>query len=350
MRRTGRAAVLVGEKFEIRNYTVPIPKPGTILLKQELGGICGTDLHNWEFQKLKGEIILGHENVGIIDQLGSEVKTDSVGLPLKVGDRIVFAPSTNKGAYGFLQSEEKPYFRGGFADYIYLWNPETLVLKTNLPPEIAVITEPFTIGVHGVMRSGLTFGDTVVVQGSGAIGLVTLACAKINGAGRLIMVGGPKGRLDLARKMGADVTIDIDEIKDPVERTKIVLENTSQKKGANVVFECAGFLNAIPEGIGYLCHSGTFVEMGHFVDVGTLNFNPNQHLMKKNLRLEAIWSSYPEHFIRSLPILEKKEFPFAEMVSHTIPIDRVTEGFKALANGYRLDGHDAIKIAVKSNA
>ena len=350
MSRIGRAAVMVGKRFEVREYPVPDAQPGTILLKQELGGICGTDLHNWEFQRLSGEIVLGHENVGIIDQLGEGVETDFVGKPLKVGDRVIFAPSTNNGSYGFLQAEEQPYLRGGFADYIYLWNPDSVVLKTNLSPEVAVLTEPFTIGVHGVMRSGIQFGDTVVVQGAGAIGLVTLICAKVSGAGRLILVGGPPGRLELARRMGADLTIDLDEVSNPEERTRIVLENTPRGEGADVVFECAGFLPALPEGLGYLRRSGTFVEMGHFVDVGFLDFNPNLLLMRKNLRLEAIWGSRPEHFVRGLPILERNEFPIADMVSHIIPVDRVAEGFDALTGGYHLDGRDAIKIAVKGGA
>ena len=350
MGQTGRAAVMVGERFEIREYPVPEPEPGTILLRQELGGICGTDLHNWEYQQLEGEIILGHENVGIIDKLGPGVETDYLERPISVGDRVILVPGTNKGAYGFLQAEEEPYLRGGFADYIYLWNPDTVILKTDLPPEVAVLTEPFSIGVHGVMRSGLQFGDTVVVQGSGAIGLVTLICAKVSGAGRLIMVGGPPGRLELAKKLGADVTIDIGEIKDPEERTKIVLENTPQGIGADVVFECAGFLPALPEGLGYVRQSGTYVEMGHFVDVGTFDCNPNRLFMRKNLRFEAVWASRPEHFVRGLPILEKNEFPFAEMISHTIPVDRVAEGFNALAGSYRLDGKDAIKIVVRGGA
>ncbi len=350
MGQTARASVMVGERFEIREYPVPEPEPGTMLLKQELGGICGTDLHNWEYQHLEGEIILGHENVGIVHKLGQDAETDYMGRPLSVGDRVVLAPGTNKGAYGFLQAEEAPYLRGGFADYIYLWNPDTVVLKTDLPPEVAVLTEPFTIGVHAVMRARIRFGDTVVVQGAGAIGLVTLVCARISGAARLIVVGGPPGRLELAKKMGADVTIDIGEIQDPEARTKRVLENTPRGRGADVVFECAGFLPALPEGLGYVRQSGTYVEMGHFVDVGNIDFNPNRLLMRKNLRLEAIWGSHPEHFVRGLPILERNEFPFAEMVSHILPLDRVAEGFNALSGGYRLDGRDAIKIAVKGGA
>ncbi len=347
MSNTARAAVMVGERFEIREYPVPDPEPGTILLKQELAGICGTDLHNWEYQQMTGEIILGHENVGVIDKLGKGVETDFLGRPIKEGDRIAVVPGTNKGAYGFLQAEEEPYLRGGFAEYMYLWNPDTVVLKTELDPEIAVLLEPFTIGVHGVMRAKIEFGDTVVVQGSGAIGLVTLICAKVSGAGQLIMVGGPKGRLELARNLGADVTIDIADISDVQERKQLVLDNTPRGEGADVVFECAGFLSAIPEGLDYLRNSGTYVEMGHFVDVGTFECNPNHMLMRKNLRFEAVWASKPDHFVRGLPILEKNEFPYAEMVSHTIPLERVAEGFNALAGSYRLDDKDAIKIAVK---
>ncbi|MEE2754555.1 MAG: zinc-binding dehydrogenase [Candidatus Latescibacterota bacterium] len=341
---------MVGDKFEVREYPIPETTKGTILMKQELGGICGTDLHNWEHQRLTGSIILGHENVGIIEELGTGVTTDHIGQPIKEGDRIILVPGTNKGAYGFLQSEEEPYLRGGFGEYIFLWNPDTVFLKTEMPPEVAVLTEPFTIGVHGVMRSSLQFGDTVVVQGAGAIGLVTLVCAKLCGAGRLVLVGGPAGRLELGKKLGADLTIDITDVPDAEERKQIVRDFTPRGDGADVVFECAGFLNAIPEGLDYLTHSGTYVEMGHFVDIGTFECNPNIMFMRKNLRIEAVWASRAEHFVRALPVLEKRDYPYEDMVSHVIPLDRVAEGFDALHSGYRLDGKDAIKIVVKGDA
>ena len=120
MTRTGRAVVMVGKEFVVREYEVPEPAPGTILLRQELAGICGTDLHNWEYSRLEGEILLGHENVGLIEKLGDGVDADYLGQPLKVGDRVVFAPGTPTGAYGFFDAEEAPRFRGGFADYMYL--------------------------------------------------------------------------------------------------------------------------------------------------------------------------------------------------------------------------------------
>jgi L-iditol 2-dehydrogenase len=221
------------------------------------------------------------------------------------------------------------------------------VLKTGLPAEAAVLTEPFSVGVHGVSRSGLQFGDTVVFQGAGAIGLMTLAAARTRGAGRMIVVGGPAGRLALASELGADLTIDIAEVSDPAERTKIVLENTPRGEGADVVFECAGFLPAISEGLGYLRRSGTYVEMGHFVDVGTIELNPNQQLMRKNLRLEAIWGTGgTENFVRAFSVLERHELPIERLVTR-LPIERAADGFAALSGGYRLGDRDVVKIALQ---
>jgi threonine dehydrogenase-like Zn-dependent dehydrogenase len=342
---------MIGRQFEIREYPVPDPKPGTILLRQELSGICGTDVHNWEHQRLTGEILLGHENVGIVERLGAGVEADYLGRPLSVGDRVIFPPGTPHGAYGFLQAGDPVPFRGGFADYIYLCLPETCVLKTSLPPQVAVLAEPFSVGVHGAMRSGMRFGDTVVVQGSGAIGLLTTIAARASGAGRLIVVGGPAGRLERARQLGADVVVDITAVRDPEERTRIVRENTLRGAGADVVFECAGFLPAIPEGIGYVRQSGTFVEMGHFVDVGALEFNPNQLLMRKNLHLEAIWGyGGIDTFLRAVRVLERNEFPFAELVDPVLPLERVDDGFAALTGGYRLAGRDVVKVALRGSA
>ena len=205
------------------------------------------------------------------------------------------------------------------------------------------------MGVHAVMRGQIEFGDTVVVQGSGAIGLVTTICAKVSGAGKIIVVGGPAERLKLARKYGADVVIDIETVTSAEERMELVLAETPKGQGADRVFECAGFLPATPEGLSYLRKNGTFVEVGHFVDMGTLEFNINKSLMVRNCRLEAIWGSDNEHFVRAMPILEKLEFPYAEMVSHVLPLGQVNEGFQALNGDYRLNGDTVIKIALGSD-
>jgi L-iditol 2-dehydrogenase len=347
MPKTGRAVVAYGQRFEVREYPVPDPAPHGILLRQELAGICGTDLHMWQ-NSLKEETALGHEVVGVIEALGSAVSQDAAGNPLREGDRVIVQPGTPHGAYGFKTNpDQAPHFTGGFGEYMYLAYPDTCVLKTALSPEVAVLTEPFTVGVHAVMRGRVQLGDTVVVQGSGAIGLVTLICAKLSGAAKIIVVGGPAQRLALAKRMGADVTINVEDVPSAEERRELVLAETPRGAGTDVVFECAGFLNAIPEGLTYVRRSGTFVEVGNFVDQGPISLNVNQLMMRRNLRFEAIWGSGTEHFLRGLPLLERNEFPFAEMVSHVLPLEDIDKGFAALNGTYRLGDEVVIKIAVQ---
>ncbi|MEX1020749.1 MAG: zinc-binding dehydrogenase [Litorilinea sp.] len=345
MARTGRIVVAQEQEFEIREAQVPDPAPGTVLVRQELAGICGTDLHNWQ-NGLPEPVLLGHEVTGIIDALGAGAITDYLGNPIREGDRVVVHPRNQGVTYGF-RTVDSP-FSGGFADYLYLDDPQSCLIKTDTPAKVAVLAEPFAVGVHAVMRGRVQLGDTVIVQGSGAIGLVTLICAKFSGASQIIVIGGPAPRLELAKRLGAHVTIDIGEFSDAAEREKEVLRHTPRGAGANVVFECAGFLPAFTEGLEYVHQDGTFVEVGHFVDIGEIRVSPHRHFLRRNLRLEGIWGSRFEHFIRGMAILENQELPYGDMVSHVLPLARVGEGFDALNGTYHLGDEAVIKIAVGS--
>lgn len=347
MARTGRAVVTHGREFELREYPVPDPAPGTMLLRQELAGICGTDLHNWQ-KGLPAPVLQGHEVVGIVEALGSGVSTDYLGNRLREGDRVVFHPRNSGVAYGFRGPDEP--FTGGFADYIYLKDPLTCAIKTLAPPEVAVLAEPFTVGVHSALRAKVQIGDTVIIQGAGAIGLMCLIGAKITGAARLIVIGGPAARLDLAKKLGAHITIDIADYPDVETRKQVVLEYTPRREGADVVFECAGFLPAFPEGLEYVRQDGAFIEVGHFVDAGVIEVNPHKHFLRPNLRLEGVWGSRHPHFVRAMAVMENKEFPFADLVSHQLPLERVKDGFDALNGAYQLGGKTVVKVAIKASA
>jgi threonine dehydrogenase-like Zn-dependent dehydrogenase len=349
--RTGQAVVVHGQTFEVCEVPVPDPAPGTILLRQELAGICGTDLHNWQ-KGFAEPTFLGHENVGIIEALGSDVTHDYVGNPLAVGDRLIFHPRrTGFFSHGFQPDRpDLPPFSGGFGDYIYLTDATTCFIKTSAPPESAVLIEPFTVGVHAVLRGNVQLGDTVIVQGSGAIGLLAAAAARLAGAAKVIVVGGPARRLELALRLGADVTVDIGAVPDVAARKEIVLAHTPRSAGADVVIECTGFLAAVPEGLEYIRQDGVFVEVGHFVDTGDVTINPHRHLLRRNLRLEGVWGSQPQHFVRALPLLERGDFPYADMVSHILPLTDARRGFDALNGTYQLDGDTVVKIALRGAA
>lgn len=357
-----------GAEFEFKEYELPEPAPGTILIEQEMTGVCGTDIHMCEghLPGIVYPIVLGHEFVGKIAALGEGVETDFVGKPIKEGDRVMVVPGVGCGncywcniaktptccaqgfAYGFFSDQMKEYpFAGGYAEYVYLHHPRTAVLKTDLPPEVAVMAEPISVGMHAVCRSNIKVGDTVVIQGSGAVGLSTQAVAKLAGATTIIHIGGPTDfRIQMAKEFGADITINIDEVKDPQKRIDMVKENTINGIGADVVFECSGNPKSIPEGLDMLRTSGTFVEVGHFTDVGETSINPFTQLCNKNVNLQGSWGGEVEGFIRGLPMLEKRLFPYEKLITHVYPLDRLNDIKTTPEKGYILDGKESLKIVV----
>jgi len=366
-----KAAVLDGVegKFHIQEYEVPEPKPGEFILRTEYAGVCGTDVHIYygHLNTVKYPIVLGHEFCGIIEKLGDGVVEDSNGVPVKEGDRVVIVPGVscgecyyckniktpnrciNERAYGFMPNEEPHLLTGGFSQYVHIKYRNTSFFKTNVEPHIAVLTEPLSISVHGYQRAGgVRFGSTVLIQGTGAIGLGAIAFAKRSGAAKVIAVGGPSRRLDIARELGADVTIDIEEISDPEERIRIVKSETKGGRGPDMVVECTGFPKSITEGLSYLRDSGSYIELGHFTDVGSVPVNPHWHMLRNNATIHGVWGTNMEYMDMTLSIIERMEMPYNEIVTHKLPLDRIHDTILAMSRkGYRLEGDDQLlKVAI----
>jgi len=369
MNEKGKVAVLdkVEGQFTIKEYPLPDVSSQALLVKIELCGVCGTDVHTY-YGKLADApfpVVLGHEITGTIVDIGSQVKKDFLGKPVKVGDRIVLVPAIhckqcyycsiaktpskclNMISYGFLPLKE-PYFTGGYADHLYLFHPKTEFFKTDAPPEVAVFAEPLAIAIHAVDRAKIKPGQTAVVQGTGAIGLLTLICAKSAGATRVAVVGRRrKERLELAKELGADLTINMEEIPDVKERIRMIKDFSTTGYGADVVFECAGVPQAFWEGIQYLRDSATFCEVGHFTDTGKIEINPCKDILEKNITIEGIYDNEADHFARALPMLEKKIAPFERIISHYLPLERLQEAVEAIAKGVNIDGRAVIKAVIQ---
>ena len=370
--KSGRSVILDAPQgaFRIEEKRLPRVREGEILIKQEMCGVCGTCVHvyNGHLPTARYPLVLGHEIVGTIDGLGKGAAQDITGEPLEKGDRVYVVPGLRCGecyfcsvanesnlcvngkGYGFNPlPDEPPHFHGGYADYVYLNHPWSKVLKMNATPEVSVLLEPFSIGIHAVDRVWLKTGDVIVVQGAGAIGLFTLIAAKESGAAKTIMVGAPESRLKLAKQFGADLTINIEDVKDPKERVDLVKSESTGGYGADVVFECTGFPNALPEGMDMVRRGGTYVVAGHFTDAGDIPINPYYHLNNKHITLHGVWSSKISHFIKGKPILESGKYPFEEMISHKLPLASVGDAMKALSTDYRLDGREVRKIVIASD-
>jgi threonine dehydrogenase-like Zn-dependent dehydrogenase len=224
------------------------------------------------------------------------------------------------------------------------------MLKMDGPATRAVLSEPLGVAVTAVRRAAPELGETIVVQGCGAIGLLTLAVARQAGASRAIVVGGPHERLELARAFGADVVIDIDAVPDPSERTRLVLSETTAGLGADLVFGCVGLAPAWLEGISYVRDGGRFMELGLASDTGNITFNPCTQLVAKNISLMGTLGleNYQDALVASR-ILEASRLPFEQLVSHQLPLERVGDAIAALNSDYQLDGKTALKITIAPN-
>ncbi|MFW9880851.1 MAG: zinc-binding dehydrogenase [Candidatus Thorarchaeota archaeon] len=363
----GRTTVLNGPKglFTIKEMSLPDPEPGKLLIEVEMCGICGTDIHMWQGHEgitVPFPAPLGHEVVGKIIEMGEGIEVDNLNNPVTKGDRIVIIPLVTCGscyACTVLQEPAKCLnalayghqnintgFTGGYSEYLYTNIPKTGFLKTDIPPEIAVSLEPTSIAVSGMKRIHPIVGDTAVIQGAGAIGLLAMVVAKESGVNKTIMIGKRKARLNLAEKLGADLIIDIEDVKNPNKRIEMVKNETRNKLGADLVFECVGLPIAFKEGLQYLRYGGTFCELGHFTDTGNIEINPSIDVCAKMATIVGSWSSLPDDFIRALQILEQKKYPIEEMITHKLPLERLEDAFKAMAANKILDGKEIIKAVI----
>lgn len=365
-----KAAVLSGVNgsIDIKEYEVPKPGAGEFILRTELATVCGTDAHIYagHLDFVPFPIVMGHEFCGIIEELGEGVTTDTNGNPVKVGDRVAIAPGVpcghcyfcamaktptrcqNGPCYGFMPNEDPYLLTGGYAQYVHIKLPNTKFFKTTAPAEIAVLTEPMSIAVHGYQKAGgVPFGGTVVVQGTGAVGIGAIAFAREGGARQVIAIGGPKARLDLVKELGADITIDIADMPDPKKRVEYVRSLTQGNFGADMVVEAAGFPNAIPEGLDMLRDSGKYVELGHFTDVGPVEINPHWQLVRKNCDIFSAWGSSADHLRLALAMMERRNLPYEKIVSHILPMTSIIDSFNSINNAtYAIDGKQAVKIAI----
>jgi threonine dehydrogenase-like Zn-dependent dehydrogenase len=237
-----------------------------------------------------------------------------------------------RSGYGFAPPEA---LRGGFAEYEYV-TPATKVVK--VPDEL---TEEEAIGVGCAFRSvvagyerlgGIRFQENVVIQGAGPIGLYSLLMAVECGAGKVIVIGAPAGRLDLAKKWGASNVINIDVVKDPAQRKEQVLSLTSGR-GPEVVIEGSGIPAAFNEGLDMIQKGGRYLVMGQTSAV-TLPVAPGI-ITGKGLTVVGSVSAAIPHFYKALQFIKIKrtKYPFANIVTTKYRLEQINDALANMASG-----------------
>ena len=359
MSETGRLCEFHAPKqpFQLTTRDVPDPKPGAVVVKVTTCNICGSDVHAWngDFKTtaLGGKLptVLGHEMIGEVAALGEGVSKDSNGQPLAVGDRVTYTyfsacgkcPNCLKGHQVACHnltmamlgaSEEWPHFVGGYADYFYV-NPGSTIYKVadDIPDELAAGANcALSQVLFGFQRAGLTFGETVVIQGAGGLGIYAAAVAKEFGAASVVVLDAVDERLDLARRFGADHTININDIDDPKARAKEVRKYTGGR-GGDVVMELVGRPNVMPEGIGLTAMMGRYVIIGNINYGLTYEADPSR-LVMANKTLIGVSLYTPGVLGQALAFIDrtKHKLPYEELLSSKYPLEKIDEAFRAANN------------------
>ena len=333
------AAVLTSYKqtLELRKYPIPEPGSGEALVRVEMAGICGTDVHLADGElTIPLPVILGHETVGHIEKLGPELELDWRGGTLSVGDRVTWASSVVCGecyycrqkrqptrcvfrkAYGISYcADEQPHLRGGYAEFILLRAGSSIFRIPAFIPTAAVVGAgcALTTVLHGLERATVTLGDVVVIQGSGPVGLAALAVSLQSGASKVVVIGAPQRRLDFAREFGAHAVISVEEATTPEARRKLVFDQIGPY-GADVVVECVGRPSAVPEGWELCRDGGKYLVLGQYANAGEVPMNPHV-ITRKQLQVIGSWGFEPRHVDAALKLLENKHWQtrFAEEVT-----------------------------------
>ena len=342
------AAVMPAPRLpvEIREFSRPDLPEGAALLRTARSEVCGTDVHLWH-GRLAGvpyPIIPGHVSAGVLESIrGTLLGID--GEWLREGDRAVFfdvhrtcgrcractvhrTPTRcpARRVYGITDSAADGLF-GGWAQAIYL---EPGVSVARLPDGVSF--DDYIGGgcglltaVHILERAALRPGDSVLVQGTGAVGLSAIALARLSGASTVLAIGAPAARLALAREMGADDVFDV-ETTSAEQRLEEVRART-HGEGVDVVIEAAGSPRAIEEGLVLARDGGRYVVAGHYTDVGPSSVNAHQHINRKHLEIRGCWGSEPGHFLRALGFLERyaATVPWHRIGGQTYPLTALNE-------------------------
>ncbi len=350
-----RAAVMTAPDTPLELWTLDDPElePGGVLLQTVASEVCGTDvhLHHGRLEGVPYPIVPGHVSVGRIAE-SHGVTQDALGQPLATGDLVTFldvheichrcyhctvARQPNRcperKVYGITYSAlEGPL--GGWAEAIYL-KPGVQIVKLPEGLEADDVIGGgcglFT-GFAAVERSGLAMGDSVLVQGSGPVGLSAAAFAALRGAASVWVIGAPEARLSLAEALGADRVWNL-ETSSAGERREAVMAHTGGR-GLDVVIEASGNPVALPEAFDLVRDGGTYVVAGHYTDAGPVSINPHVDINRKHLSVRGQWGTEFHHVARALALLGKhrERLPFARVIGRRYDLDGANDALADVAS------------------
>ena len=347
--KTARVAMLTSlEHYDIKEFPIPEVGDDDILVKVEVCGICGTDAH--EFKRDPFGLIpvaLGHEGTGEIVKMGKNVKKDSAGKDLKLGDKVVTCMifkdnpditmydlnRQNVGGadvYGLLPDDDI-HLNGWFSDYIFIRGGSTVFNVSDLDLHSRILIEPCAVLIHAVERAKSTgilrFNSRVAVQGCGPIGLICIAILRTMGINRIVAVDGEDKRLAFAREMGASDTVNFKEHKG-IEALAGAVQSACDGHLADFAFQCTGSPAGHSNIYKFIRNGGGLCELGFFINGGDAVINPHFDICSKEITTVGSWVYTLRDYATTFEFLKSAKkigIPMEKLITHTFPLEQINE-------------------------
>ena len=353
--KTAKVAMLTAQKkIEVKEFPIPDLQDDDILVKVEGCGVCGTDVHEW-----KGDpfglipVTLGHEGTGEIIALGKNVKTDTAGKPIKVGDKIVTSviscgechvcrnhpANTNlcdkQGVFGLIPHSDAQPLTGWFATHLLIRGKgSTYFVVNDLDLQERMLLELACVCVHALKRANTTglinFNSKVLVQGLGPVGLVMISVLRAAGVNHIVAIDGTPKRLEMAKKLGAKTVISFKEITSLEERVSLV-KGICNGVGVDFAFQCTGAPMAAKDIYEYIRRGGGMCEMGFFVNNGEYTVNPHFAMCNKEISIVGSWDYSADDYPTTMAFLRQAremKIPIKELITHSYPLDKLNEAME----------------------
>lgn len=332
--------------FEERK--TPKVGPHDVLIAVKSVGICGSDVHYWKHGRigsfiLEAPMVMGHESSGQVAAVGDQVKN------VKVGDRITMEPGTpcrrcdfcKVGRYNLcalMEFHATPPFDGSLSNYII--HPADLCFKLpeNVTYDEGAMCEPLAVGVHAVTRANIRLGQTVLVTGSGPIGLMSLMAAKAAGAGTVIVTDIAAERLKMAKECGADFTIDSKQVADVVAEIK----NLTGGVGVDSTIECSGAEVAVKTAIHGTKSGGSIVLVGMG---GTTSTVPLVDACIREITITGVFR-YANCYPKAIALISSGKVNVKPLITHHYDFKESITAFTTAKDGADKDKKSAVKVII----
>ncbi|MFV0528763.1 MAG: zinc-binding dehydrogenase [Lachnospiraceae bacterium] len=350
--KTARVAMLTAlENYEIQEYPIPEVGDDDILVKVEGCGICGTDAHEFKRDPFGLiPLVLGHEGTGEIVKMGKNVQKDSAGKSLNLGDKVVTCMifkdnpditmyDLNKqnvgGAdvYGLLPDDDI-HLNGWFSDYILIRKGSSVFNVSDLDLTSRILIEPAAVLIHAVERAKTTgilrFNSRVAVQGCGPIGLLCISILRTMGIENIVAVDGEQKRLDFAKEMGAERSVNFKDHKG-IEALTSAVENAFDGHLADFAFQCTGSPVAHSNIYKFIRSGGGLCELGFFINGGDATINPHFDICSKELTIVGSWVYTLRDYATTFDFLKRAKgigLPIDKLVTHRFPLEQINEAHK----------------------